>query len=52
MRESNIVANKLLFLGALTLALALSACSTPQDKSIVKVESGDNTLVDVKKRCG
>lgn len=49
MRESSIVANKLLFLGALTLALAVSACSTPQDKSIVKVQSGDQTLVDVKK---
>lgn len=49
MRESNIVANKVLFLSVFTIALTMSACSTPQDKSIVKVESGDQTLVDVKK---
>lgn len=48
MRDKGIVANKLLLLGALTLALSVSACQTPQGDSIVKVESGDKTIVDVK----
>jgi hypothetical protein len=49
MREKGIVANKLLLLGAITLVLTVSACQqTPQGDSIVKVESGNKTIVDVK----